>query len=293
MSVRCTLIVLLAPIMIAAASPVVAQDVALPEVWLHSGFVSWSVRVPGTVRAELWREGVLVGSGQVESTTAGGVRVPLFVGGVAGRTAVIRPGDRIVLSGPDGSFEVPAVPLLAADVEPANHQAVVMAPSGAARLVLRRDDGSAVLDRTVEVATEPLALDLAGADIRPGDRGELTWRDAALGSFVLSVGVFSTLLRWDLAQIDGVTTVGNVVGIGVDEADGRSKGGTDIEVLNTSTWTARLALTSPLVAGDRLVTRRDRLVPGAPSNVDRDAPAAERTWIWLRAGCGGRVELRA
>jgi hypothetical protein len=123
------------------------------------------------------------------------------------------------------------------------------------------------LDRTAEVDNGPLTLDLADAEVRPGDRGELTWRDEALGSFVLPVGVFSTLLRWDLAQMDSVATAGEVFGIGVAAADGRSKGYTAAEVLNSPTWTARLALSAPFAAGDRLEIRGERLVPGAPSMV--------------------------
>lgn len=93
-------------------TPVAAQSSTLPEVRLYSNVVAWTVAREGRVRAELWSGDTLVGAGQADAASSGTVRVPLFVGGVPGRSAVIRPGHRLLLTGPDGSAQVPAVPCL-------------------------------------------------------------------------------------------------------------------------------------------------------------------------------------
>ncbi len=254
---------------LAAAAPTRAQSPAPAEVRLHSNLVTWSITRTGRVRAELRDGDVVVGSGEADAAAPGAVPLPLFVGGLpSGRPAIIRPGHRLVLTGPDGSLDIPSVPLLAADVDPVRRVAMVISPPGATHLVLRREDGTPVVDRSVAVGSAPVTADLSDTTVRPGDRGTLTWRDDGLATFVLPVGVFAATVRWDLNRVEGMDTAGNVLGIGVDDAAGRSKGGAEAEVLNEPSWVAGLAVASPLAAGDRVTLRRgDRLVPGAPGEV--------------------------
>jgi hypothetical protein len=262
-------VVMILMVGLAAAAPTHAQSSAAAEVRLHSNLVTWSVTQTGQVRAELLEADAVIGWGEVDAAAPGVVHIPLFVGGLpSGRPAVIRPGHRLVLTGPDGSLEIPAVPLLATDIDPVRHVAMLVSPPGAAHLVLRREDGTVAVDRNVVVGAAPISVDLSDTTVRPGDRGTMTWQDTDPATFVLPVGVFAATVRWDLNRVEGVDTAGNVLGIGVDDDAGRTKGGAQVEVLNEPSWAAGLALASPLATGDRVTLRRgDRLVPGAPGEV--------------------------
>ncbi len=264
-------IVLPVLVVCAAACPAEAQGPTPPEVQLYANLVSWTVTLPGRVSAELWESGTLVGTGERDVTTAGEVRIPVFVKGQPGRPAAILPGMRISLAGPNGPFEIPTVPQLAADIDASSRSAVVIAPPGEAQIYLARPDGTGVLTRTIQVGIVPLHVDLSEANAVPGDRGVLSFRDGT-GVFVLPISVFSALVRWDLARIEGTETVGRLLGIGVEDGAGSSKGSVLVAARATAEWAASLRFAAPLSAGDRLTIRGERLVRGAAESVVVDLP---------------------
>lgn len=238
---------------------------APPLVQLYGSHLEWTVTRPGQVSARIWDGPNVIGRGQAEAVAAGAVTIPVLSVDGARRPVVIRPGHRLELSGPDGDFEVPSIPLVFADVDAECRQAVVVAPPGELRLVLRRPEGEVVVDRSGTVGATPLQLDLSDAELRPGDRGELTWRDPSLGAYRLPIGSSAALLRWDVQRVEGVGTAGSSIGITVTGADGHVKGDGQAADIVTSTWAASLRLSTPLARGDRMTIHwGDRLVDGAP-----------------------------
>lgn len=260
--------VVVVTLILALTSRVMAQESTQVIVRVYSNLVTLSASDGGTVRAELWRENTRLAVGQGDVRAGEEVHIPLFADGFPGRPVIILPGHRLVLTGPMDTIEISQIPFLATDIDPKSRKAVVLAPAGEARLVLRRGDGANVVDRAMVIDTIPFGIDLADSMLKPGDMGELVWRDKtqSQASFVLPIGVFSALVRWDLNRIEGVDSAGNVLHLSVLDSNGVAKASaTTVEVRDEPIWKAALASGSVLMSGDQLkIGRGDRLVPDLP-----------------------------